>query len=490
MPTTSSKSAAAIITLGVALVHLLIAPSVDLSVDEAHYGLYARFLDWSYFDHPPMVGWLLYLFKPLGLNEFTLRLPAAAIYVLCSYLLYQIGSDRMQHGSGNKGLVAVILFSTTPMVQLLGFGLVPEFPLLLWTLLLAVLVSQQHRYQETGFWLCTGLLLGLAGLTKYTAILLVPGLALYWLIQGQLARVLKQPRAYLAIAMAVIVVSPVFAWNYRHDWASFHYQIDHAGGGEWELRELLRALGVQLLAYSPLVVIGGLIALKDIAQPGIRGLLVCLALPILLFVFVSSGNGASLPHWSLLGWSLLIPSLSHWLVEGWHQRSVRLLARFGTGVALVLSILILYLLAFKPLATMPWAALALRDVSGWKAAAIIANRLREQHFSEQGVIMVPNWSRASRIAWYGWPTPVQVLDDSPGQFVYWYGAVSPQTRGILIRDNVDEEDGPTSAFSKLGLWCDYLEQTTAVEQGIEVNRFYFYVCVPQDTRQTSKNTGA
>lgn len=477
MATTTAKTTAANITLGIALVHLLIAPTVDLSVDEAHYGLYAMFLDWSYYDHPPMVGWLLCLLRPLGLNEFTMRLPAAVLYCLCSYLLYQICA-RMSGGNTNKALMAVIIFSLTPMVQLLGFGLVPELPLLLWALLLAAVLQRQKNHQSRRCWLYIGVLLGLAGLTKYTAILLVPGILLHWVVQKELGTKLRQPGLYLAGAVAALVVSPVFAWNYLHDWASFRYQLDHTGGGDWELLEVIKAIAVQMVTYSPLIVVGGIFSLRDIREPGIRGLMVCMALPILLFILLSSGNGASLPHWSLLGWTLLIPSITQWVAEGWQRTGIRRLAYGGTGFAAALSLFILVVLAWRPLAFMPWAAPALRDLVGWKEAAETADRLRQQHFPQQGVILVTNWSRASRIAWYAWPTPVQVLDNEPGQFAYWYGEAGPQTRGILIRDNVDKDKLPTQPFSRRGLWCEYLERTTAKAQGVEVNRFYFYACAP------------
>lgn len=479
MATTTAKTSAANITLGIALLHLLIAPTVDLSVDEAHYGLYARFLDWSYYDHPPMVGWILCLLRPLGLSEFTMRLPAAVLYSLCSFLLFHI-CCRMAGGHSTKALVAVIVFSFTPMVQLLGFGLVPELPLLMWALLLALVLNRNEEHESLRCWFYVGLLLGLAGLTKYTAILLVPGIILHWAIQGRLAKTFRQPGLYLALAVAAITVSPVFFWNYFHDWASFRYQLDHAGGGEWHLLDVFKTLLVQFFAYSPLIVIGGIMVLRDARQPGLRGLLVCMAIPVLAFVLAGSGNGASLPHWSLLGWILLIPSICHWLVENWQRNAIRRLGYIGTGIAVTLSLVILFVLTFRPLAIMPWASPALRDIIGWRQAAETAVTLQERYFPDDGVIMVTNWSRASRIAWYAWPAPVQVLDDEPGQFGYWYGEAGPETKGILIRDNLDRDDFPTLAFSRMGLWCEYLERVTAQEQGVEVNRFYFYACNPQD----------
>ena len=38
------------------IIHLALGFTTELSVDEAHYALYADRLAWSYFDHPPLVG--------------------------------------------------------------------------------------------------------------------------------------------------------------------------------------------------------------------------------------------------------------------------------------------------------------------------------------------------------------------------------------------------------------------------------------------------
>lgn len=476
MRTTTYQAVAIAVVIAVALVHLLIAPTVDLSVDEAHYALYARFLDWSYFDHPPMVGWLLWLLSPLGLNEFTVRLPAAIIYLLCSYLIYHISANKISGGTPLSGLLALVLFSITPMIQLLGFGLVPEFPLLLWALLIALLTSTMGPDSGLRQWLCLGLLFGLAGLTKYTAVLLVIGLALFWLLQRRLPTMLRQPGLTIAAALALLVVSPVFFWNYLHDWASFNYQINHAAGGEWQFSDMLKALAVQLVTYSPVLVVGGIVALGNMPRPGMRGILACLACPILVFVLIGSGNGSTLPHWSLLGWSLLAPLVSHWLIEAWPSKPIRWFAYIGNGLALTVSLTLLLLLAFKPFSALPSAALAMRDLSGWKQAAGIASELSREDASGQSVILVRNWSHASRIAWYAWPDTVQVLDKRPGQFVYWYGAPDENTRGILIRENIDDDEDPAMGYTRMGLHCDFLEDYAAKEDGVVINRFYFYAC--------------
>ena len=50
-----TKFTATVLGLSV-IIHLIFGFLLDFSVDEAHYALYAEHLDWSYFDHPPLVG--------------------------------------------------------------------------------------------------------------------------------------------------------------------------------------------------------------------------------------------------------------------------------------------------------------------------------------------------------------------------------------------------------------------------------------------------
>ncbi len=148
-----------------------------------------------------MVGWLLWLLTPVGLNEFTLRLLPTLVYLACCTLLYRVSSTKINNGTAARGLLAVLLFSVAPIVPLLGFGLVPEFPLLLWALLLALVLADPAHHSSLGGRLVAGLLLGLAGLTKYTAVLLPAGVVLHWLLQRRLIAQLKQAGPYIALLL-------------------------------------------------------------------------------------------------------------------------------------------------------------------------------------------------------------------------------------------------------------------------------------------------
>ena len=56
--TFSRRPGLGVVLSALVLVHLVWGAVMGLSVDEAHYLLYAAHPDWSYFDHPPLVGWV------------------------------------------------------------------------------------------------------------------------------------------------------------------------------------------------------------------------------------------------------------------------------------------------------------------------------------------------------------------------------------------------------------------------------------------------
>ena len=76
----------AISLLLVTVIHFVFGFILGLSVDEAHYALYALHPDLSYFDHPPLVGWLQVLPVKLNWNDGWLRLVPELIWLISIYL--------------------------------------------------------------------------------------------------------------------------------------------------------------------------------------------------------------------------------------------------------------------------------------------------------------------------------------------------------------------------------------------------------------------
>src|SRR3982751_62509 len=66
------------------------AYTLEVHADEAYYWLYSRFLDWGYFDHPPMVAIFIRIGDSIMHNEFGLRMMTVLSSSLSVYVLWLI----------------------------------------------------------------------------------------------------------------------------------------------------------------------------------------------------------------------------------------------------------------------------------------------------------------------------------------------------------------------------------------------------------------
>ena len=458
------------------LIHLAIAPLVGLGVDEAHYALYGLHPALSYYDHPPMVGWLQLLIAPFGYSDFTVRLIPILLFTLINAQLFRLTNAFYPSDGGTRGLVAVLLFCGSPILQLMGWGLVPDLPLIFLALLVIPKVLAISRTGKISDWLWLGVLFGLAGLSKYTAVFLPFGLV-FFLLLSQGWRWLLTPGPWLAAVVALLIVSPVIIWNMQHQWASFDYQFNHAKGGDWSWRKLLTMQLFQMLCYSFVVYLGGIVATLTALkrrQPEDL-LLLLLGWPFLLVVSWSAGRGEILANWPAMGWVLLMPLIADWLCISWQRMGTRVLS-WGSGLlsACLISFVFLFL-AFRPLSAFPFMGPLLKDLEGWNRASARAAALKEQHIPEQGILLVNNWSRASRVAWYARPEAVRLLvADKPTQFDYWWSDRAAGSDGILI---LDSEVMPDSGRLERGNYsCQFLESLEHNVDGITVNDYRFFLC--------------
>ncbi len=78
------------------------------------------------------------------------------------------------------------------------------------------------------WWLAAGLFAGLALLSKFTAIMLLPAVAAFLLVPDWRRRWLFSLYPWLAALIATVVFLPVLIWNAQHDWASFRFQFVRA----------------------------------------------------------------------------------------------------------------------------------------------------------------------------------------------------------------------------------------------------------------------
>lgn len=475
-----SRSAWLLLALACA-VHFVLGASLGLSVDEAHYALYAAHLDWSYFDHPPLVGWVQWPLVALDAPTWLLRLLPEALWLGTALLVHGL-AERLQVSLpvGVAGWWATAVLALTPLLHVLGIGLLPDTLLMFWSAALVRLtldLMPPAALRRPGAWLVLGLLLGLAGLSKYTAIFAAVAVALC-LLQAHGAALLRSPWPWVAVLAALVLVLPVAVWNYANHWISFTYQAQHGAGGGWQAAHVLRFLLVQVLAYGPLLAWAWAGSRQGVA-PGARSLLLFFAIPFLVMA-VLSGGGTSLPHWTAPAWVALAPFAGVGLARAWQQNRHRLVLGLVVAQALVSAVLLgLMFSAGQPLvanstgqgnSAQPSNPFA--DLHGWEQAGATARMLAAQ----QGLhsVAVQNWTLASRLGWYARPLPVHVLEDRFDQFDLWAGDLPPGGDTLLVDWSQLAYTVPLGAHGFAS--CTLLATQDVQRLGAPVASFRFFAC--------------
>ncbi|MCM8760349.1 MAG: glycosyltransferase family 39 protein, partial [Candidatus Omnitrophica bacterium] len=150
------------------LIRMYLASITGLGVDEAHYVQYALKPALSYYDHPLLVSYLIRFFIVIiGKSLLSVRMPAIIAGIGTALLLFLIG--RKLYGV-QAGFWSVVLFNCIPLFSAIGgITVVPETILCLFYLALIFLTWQIYQTKNLYLWYFTGIITGLALLTKYTA---------------------------------------------------------------------------------------------------------------------------------------------------------------------------------------------------------------------------------------------------------------------------------------------------------------------------------
>lgn len=466
----------------VAAMSLYFAVTLPFSPDEAHYALYGTHLDWSYFDHPPMVGWVQGFFLLFGDSELVLRIAPLLFSFLAGLVLFRIVKREV---SEQAAWVAVLLYACIPMFRLLGQAWVPESPLMLvglGCLYFTLRLQQSERSQgELSHWAMLGVCLGCAALSKYTAVTLAFSVALV-LFTSFGGRLLANVGFWLMGAIAACLLLPILWWNYQHDWMSFLYQLNHgAGKSQWELFKALQMQMGQLGTYGLLAYVLGIVAsiwvLKDAERRQQFMVYLLFAWPILILFSVLAAKGRSLPHWTAMGVLFLLPVMAAWLESKWVGPFKTNLHKIWVTLLAIPSLLIL-LGAF---AVLSGANLGykdyqhpLQDLVGWKEVAQQTRTLAEDDEKGYQQVFVPNWSHGSRYAWYARPLPAKILDTRVDQFDLWFGSAQAGDNGYLVLHR-EKNKYHTELLSRFES-CVFKAEREAELNGVKVNHFKIYRC--------------
>ncbi|MFM8330611.1 MAG: glycosyltransferase family 39 protein [Candidatus Methylumidiphilus sp.] len=369
---------------GLTLLHVLLAYWTELIPEEAYYWTYSQHPALSYFDHPPMVAWIIWLGTALfGDNEFGVRSIAIALWPGSAWLLWQTG--RLWFNAKTAD-VAVLLFCLTPIFTAVGFIVTPDAPLLFFWLLTLYACSRALHSGQGVYWLLAGFGLGCAMLSKYTAVMLAASLLLFLLLSDRHRHWLRRVEPWLGLLLALAVFSPVVIWNVQHHWASFLFQSSRtATVGHNPVHEASQFWLYQLLALTPLLLALHLYTLRPAIRRGwlqredAWNFAMSFALPLFAVFVLASFKNKGHVNWTAptyLSWSLASAALAVEFQTAW-QTHRPLLWRALAGCCAAVSLSAIALghasLAFG----MP-AGLSMSNAGGWRAFAAEIGKARAE----------------------------------------------------------------------------------------------------------------
>lgn len=228
----------------------ILAIKLPMSNDEAYYWVWGHHPQLSYFDHPPAVGWLMWLgtfFENIGNGA---RLPG----VWLGHFTLLIWRKILEPFMNEDALCFWLVFALfSPFFGIGSLVITPDVPLLFfWSLSLLVLLKLVD-HGDARHYAALGATLGLGFCSKYLIVLFVPT-SLIWLAVSGKWRKIRWPLVLITIVVGVVFCFPVLWWNYKHEWASFLFQLDHGlKEKNWSISIPLEYLGGQILILFPIV---------------------------------------------------------------------------------------------------------------------------------------------------------------------------------------------------------------------------------------------
>ena len=203
-------------------IRLIFTGIMGIMPQDAYYYFYASHLDLSYYDHPPMIAYLLRLFTTIfGKNVWAIKLADTLTTALSVFAFYHLAKKFLRE---RKALTATALLLSTLMISILSLVSTPDVPLVLCWILSLNFLYEAIWNKKNLYWVWAGLMTGLSFDSKYTGVFILIGLIGFLIIARPYRKLLLNPWLFLYLLCFAITILPVVIWNMRNHFASFKFQ--------------------------------------------------------------------------------------------------------------------------------------------------------------------------------------------------------------------------------------------------------------------------
>lgn len=407
------------------VVKLILACSIELSSVEVYYWALSQKLQWNYFDHPPIVAWLIRLTTAnlLFHNELFVRLGAIIASATCTWLIFKIGTVI---NNLKTGWYAALLYTSSLYSSVIvGTFILPDSPqMVFWLsgilLLIKILRSTAYDQKANLLWCLFGLMSGLCTMSKVHGVFLWFGVILYVLLIDR--SWLKYRGIYLSAVVTLIIISPIIIWNIQHDFVSYKFHSSRVSltGAGVNLKVFIKELLTEVFINNPvnffLICSNLLLALKGklpVDKKNIQLLLFC-SLPLIVILLFISLFREVLPHWPGPAYTclLILPAIKLASVTRRKEQNTPKVIKAALAYMMIIAVLEILVINYFP-GTLSEQKQGLNmgkddvtiDMYGWKRAGLKFDSLYRSDVAKKTMpfgapIIVTKWFPAAHIDFY------------------------------------------------------------------------------------------
>lgn len=395
------------------VIGLIQATFLELHFDEAYYWLYSRYLDWGYFDHPPMVAALIFA----GTKLFSGYLGVRFFFVVLSTVSVVLLWDLVKAYSNSALIFWLMVFSVSLWIPYTFYAM-PDGPLFFFAILFLWLYK---KYFQRDSWLIVlALAIATAGLiySKYHGFLL---LLFVFLSKWKL---ITERKAWVTVILTLILLIPHFLWQFENQFPTFRYHLVDSHQSSYKIGVTLNYLYGNILLTGPFL--GWLFlfsAFKYKASSDWERALKYAFVGVFLFFFIVTFGGDIELNWMLIGYIPMFILAYAYIVqnEQWLP-TVKKLGIIGFFVILFVRVYVILWATSSPID-------AVRERSGWKEEMALI----QKEAGNRPVVFSESYQKASFYSFYA---------NSPESTYAWLSGFYKFSQFDLlpIEDNIQGKD--------------------------------------------------
>jgi hypothetical protein len=361
------------------VINLLQSIYMELSFDEAYYWVYAQNSSWGYYDHPPMVAWMINIGNALFSGELGVRIIFNLFTISGLYLLWHVSDfKRTSH--------FIMITMSMPLLQASGFLALPDTGLFFFTALFLFYVKKYLSEDKLRYIFIIATIIALLFYSKYH------GLAVVLLTTFAMPSFLKRKSFWYIVCLSIILYLPHLHWQYLNDFITFKFHLFKRTQKVFEWQNIFHSIFSQVFVFGIATFYILLSIIKKIKNlSDWYRILYFNTIGLLILLFIASLRNSIEANWSITACAAAVPLLMLMMKEKKFHKAILALNGFS----------IVILLIFRGILILPPEKLnltkldRLNEVKGWN------ERVEEiLKYAGEGDIIADSYQVAAKLSFH------------------------------------------------------------------------------------------